>query len=197
MMEMISTEVREETEDRIILVDRVIGNVLFGLYMAVPGLVLLWFGIPVVCDSDAGLLGRIVMVFTVVVGGILLFMGLDALLIKESVIFDKKFQNVVIEHDSFIKYLKSVKNIHFSSVKNIEVTHVAERDPWRDYNTSDMGDSWAVDLITVHGDSIQIYSGNYDSQSEAEKIAENICKMTAVGVLHRLAIVPISSSAMV
>jgi hypothetical protein len=165
--------------------------------MAVPGLVLLWFGIHVVCDSDAGLLGRIVMVFTVVVGGILLFVGLDALLIKESVIFDKKFQNVVIEHDSFIKYLKSVKNIYFSSVKNIEVTHVAERDPWRDYNSSEMGDSWAVDLITVHGDSIQIYSGNYDSQSEAEKIAENICKMTAVGVLHRLAIVPISSSAMV
>lgn len=194
---MISTEVREETEDRIILVDSVIGNVLFGLYMAVPGLVLLWFGIHVVCDSDAGLLGRIVMVFTVVVGGILLFVGLDALLIKESVIFDKKFQNVVIEHDSFIKYLKSVKNIYFSSVKNIEVTHVAERDPWRDYNSSEMGDSWAVDLITVHGDSIQIYSGNYDSQSEAEKIAEKICKMTAVGVLHRLAIVPISSSAMV
>ena len=193
---MISTEVREET-GRIILVDSVIGNVLFGLYMAVPGLVLLWFGIHVVCDSDAGLLGRTVMVFTVVVGGILLFVGLDALLIKESVIFDKKFQNVVIEHDSFIKYLKSVKNIYFSSVKNIEVTHVAERDPWRDYNSSEMGDSWAVDLITVHGDSIQIYSGNYDSQSEAEKIAEKICKMTAVGVLHRLAIVPISSSAMV
>lgn len=194
---MISTEVREETEDRIVLADRVIGNVLFGLYMAVPGLVLLWFGIHVVCDSDVGLLGRIVMVFTTLVGGILLFVGLDALLIKESVILDKRFQNVIIEHDSFIKYLKSVKNIHFSSVKNIEVTHVAERNPWRDYNSSDIGDSWTVDLITVHGDSIQIYSGNYDSKSEAEKVAEKICKMTDVGVLYRLAIVPISSSDMV
>lgn len=194
---MISTEVREETEDRIVLADHVIGNVLFGLYMAVPGLVLLWFGIHVVCDSDVGLLGRIVMVFTILVGGILLFVGLDALLIKESVILDKRFQNVIIEHDSFIKYLKSVKNIHFSSVKNIEVTHVAERNPWRDYNSSDIGDSWTVDLITVYGDSIQIYSGNYDSKSEAEKVAEKICKMTDVGVLYRLAIVPISSSDMV
>jgi len=55
------------------------------------------------------------------VGVYLLFMGLHELLVKETIVIDKKLRSAVIIGESFIKYLEFIKNIPFSDIRNVEI----------------------------------------------------------------------------
>jgi hypothetical protein len=99
---------------------------------------------------------------------------LHDLLIKESVVIDRNLQSVVIEGDSFIKYLESTKKIRFSDMEYIEVTIDA-----LDGRATGHRD---VRLITFHGTGVKIYDGDCET---AEKIGKKIQDITGKQSSHK------------
>lgn len=176
-------EVKKETENCIVVVSS--GWVLYGSYAIfsiVVTLFMLWVGISCFADLDIGLLELFVGLFCILIGGALILMNLQDLLINESVIIDKRLRNIIIKKDSFIKYLKSIKEIPSSHVKEIELTYWTQRWDGFDYDSpaGEPGDSWIVSLNTIYEDSVVIYGGG--SKPEAEKIAGKVCGITGTNV---------------
>ena len=189
---MCCEKVKEETEDRIVLVDNVVKNVLGGLIAIVSGLLWCSICISIFADLEGGLLHTIIWLFmglfAIIVGGFLVVLGLGNLVIKESVIIDKQLQTAIIKQNSFIKYLKSIKKYPFSLIKEIEITYDTECygcDVDYDSPANDPADSWKIALISIHGDFVLIYYGDYNAKSKTEEIAEKICKITDKKVTHR------------
>jgi len=172
---MCCREVKEETEDRIVLVDDVENEVLGVLLIIAIGLFMIWCGISLFRDFDGGLLHTIIWLFfdllCILFGGFCILFGLWYLLINKSVIIDKRLQSVIIEEHFFRKFLKSTKKIPFSLIK--EVGLICDTGCYEDHDSQakDLEDSWELFLITIHEDSIPIYCGD-ESSLKLEKIAK-------------------------
>ena len=191
--------VKEEDEDRIILTDRVATNVFSGLGMISLGLCLIFGYIAHADFDDIGLLGMCVGIcvglVAVLFGGVSILEGFDRLLVRKSVIIDKRLQSIIIMEKSPIKYFKSIKKISFVGVR-VEITYTTycEKCNYNSPSTPTWGsfmlsnDSWNVSLITSDDGSIQIYDGG--SKSKAEKLAENICRITGVLARHQTDYIP-------
>lgn len=178
--------VKEESENRIILADAMEVNVVGGLFAIAFGSVVLFFSSLIFAESNVGLLHISMMLVFGLVGVYLLFRGLYKLLVKETIIIDKKSRSVVTIGESFIKYLEFTKNIPFLDIRNVEIVYNTECKKF-DYDSPStpiwVCNSWNVSLITIDEDSVQIYQSNY--KSKAETIAEKICKITDAKVTHR------------
>lgn len=178
--------VKEEDETGIVLVDNIEANVVGGLFAIAFGSVLLFFSSLIFAESNVGLLHLLMMLVFGLVGAYLLLWGLHKLLVKETIIIDKKLRSTVIMGKSFIKYLEFIRKIPFLDIKNIEVTYNAECKKC-DYDSPSTSswtcNSWDVSLITIDEESIQIYQSSY--KPKAETIAEKICKITDAKVTHR------------
>lgn len=172
--------VKEETKDRIVLVDRVvmIWEVVCGLAVIACGLFFLWVGIFFDGSEYGGLLGWLdresvslnILVTGLLItwwGGWLTFEMLDVLLGRESVIVDKMFQNIIIERCDSIGHTKFTKNINFADIGGIEIKlHILDGD--------DTGRT-EVSLIMIHGARVKI---DEDYREEAEKVAKKIQNIT-------------------
>lgn len=185
---MAPKKVKEETADRIVLVDRVRENILHGLYEIFLGSFSLLFGM-ILFISDGGLFDRFFGLL-LILGGVITLMGLYHLTIKKSVIIDKRRQNIIIKKDLFGKYIGSTKTIPFPDIKRIEITYCTQSvrhnyDSPADHIYHSYDDSWVLFLITVHEDSIWIYDGNRKSKSKVEKIAKKICEITGKKATHK------------
>lgn len=177
---MRSKIVKEETKDRIILVDWevTIWEVVFGLAVIACGLFFLWVGIFFDGSEYGGLLGwldresvslNILFIGLLITwwGGWLTFEMLDALLFRESIIVDKMLQNIIIERCDSIELTKFTKNINFADIGGIEIKlHILDGD--------DTGRT-EVSLIMIHGARVKI-DENY--REEAEKVAKKIHDIT-------------------
>ena len=178
---MAPKKVKEETGDRIVLVDSVMGNILYGLSAIVVGSLVLLFGISIFNDPDNELFVQLVFLFVYMLfGGCSILMGLHRLTIVKSVIIDKRRQNIIIKKYSFIKYLKSIEKIPFPHIKEIEILRRIER-----YS------QWKLALITIDEKYVGIYEG--ESESGMEKTAEKICKITDKEATHRTEYIPVES----
>ena len=213
---MITPIVKEEDEKGIVLVDSVIDNVGLGLLLILFALFLFGFAtyilvmeiIPFLSGGSIihltqltpfeMLLSIIVSVSLLcamlafpLVGVLLLYAGLHGLLVREVIIIDKRLLSVVIMEESPIKYLESIKKIPFPDLKTVEITYNTNCNKWS-YESPSMSiwsdDSWDVSIIPIHGDSVQIYSGNY--KSKAEKLARKICRITGETATHRTEYTP-------
>ena len=184
---MVFQRVEEEIEDRIVLVDSVIGNILIGLLAIAIGLTAWYIYFLFFADSGGGLLDRLFwggLLFTL--GGAFFWCGLDLLLTKESVIIDKRLQNLIIEKDSFIKDLRFIEEIPFSHIGEIEITYHTSSGRYNyDSSANDSSGLWKISLITIDRESVQIYDGDRYPKSKVEKIAEKICRITDTKVTHR------------
>ena len=172
--------VKEETKDRIVLVDRVvtIWEVVGGLVVIACGLFFLWVGIFFDGSEYGGLLGwldqesvsSIVLVIgwlITVCGGCSTFEMLDVFLCRESVIVDKMLQNVIIGRCDSTGTTKFTKKINFADIRCIEIKlHILDGD--------DSGRT-EVSLIMIHGARVKI-DENY--REEAEKVAKKIHDIT-------------------
>lgn len=136
--------VKKEDESRIVLVDAMKVNFVGGLFAIAFGSLALFFSILTFDESDVRLLHTIMMLVFGLVGVYLVFMGLHKLLVKETIVIDKKLQNVVIIGESFIEYLEFIKMISFSGIKHIEVTYNTECEKC-DYNSPSTS-SWVCNL---------------------------------------------------
>lgn len=195
---MMTPVVKEEDENGVALADSVVENVFFGLFGIAFALILLMVGVVFLLAILHGKLLVIVItlpvaLYVILMGGfVLYYIGLRGLLVRESVIIDKRLQSVVIIEESPIKYLESIKKIPFPDLKTVEITYHTDCEkcsydsPYRSL-WSDNG-SWDVSIIPIDGDSVQIYHGNH--KSKAEKIAGNICRITGKAVTHQTKYTP-------
>ena len=179
---MVANKVKEEDENGIVLADNVAENVVIGSALIIFGLHLSWIFFFLMLDVTfiGGLIG-------VLFGGLLIFVGLHILLVKETVIIDKRLQSAVIMEESPLKYLESIKKIPFSDLKTVEITYNTDCEKCS-YDSPSMSlwsdnGSWDVSIIPIDGDSVQIYHGNY--KSKAEKISGKICRITGKIATHR------------
>ena len=175
--EVIPDRVREETEDRIVLVRGEALIAFGGLFMTVIGLVICYATFSTGVDIKGGLLERIV---SLILPAALTVMGILLLCEGSSsgeVIIDKKFQNVTIKASYSIKNFNTVENIPFSCIKSIEVLYCTECHIDHDSPTNSPSDSWKIALITVDGGSTPIYCSDEDSTLKIEEIAGKIRKI--------------------
>ncbi|KAF5416703.1 MAG: hypothetical protein C5S48_02235 [Candidatus Methanogaster sp.] len=181
---MAPKKVKEETEDRIVLVDSMVQNILDAVYHIVFGLFALFFCICCIADACGH---DIIMLFfgllLAICGVLIILMGLYHLTIIKSIIIDKRLQNIIIKKYLFGKYIVSTKTIPFSDIKRIEITYYTssgkyDHDSPADHIYHSYSDLWVLFLITVHEDSIGIYDGNRKSKSKVEQIAKKICEIT-------------------
>ena len=192
--------VEEETDNRIVLANNIDcgpADVLVSLVIILFGSFAVWCGFLMWSDffpfpDPSFFLGSYLMLFirfgvligALFFGGIYIWIGLAMLLIKESVTIDKRLQNVTVKKDSFIKYLRSIKEIPFSHIKKIEITYNTHSDK-HDYDSSanDSSGSWSISLIAIDGDPVEICGRR--PKSTVEKIAEKVCRITDANVTHR------------
>lgn len=172
--------VKAETNDRIVLVDRVvtIWEVVGGLVVIACGLFFLWVGIFFDGSEYGGLLGwldresvslniLIIGLFIAWWGVWLTFEMLDVFLYRESIIVDKMLRNVIIGRCDSIELTKFTKNINFADIGGIEIKlHILDGD--------DTGRT-EVSLIMINGARVKI---DEDYREEAEKVAKKICDIT-------------------
>ncbi|KAF5416701.1 MAG: hypothetical protein C5S48_02225 [Candidatus Methanogaster sp.] len=159
-------------------------HILVGLFVTPIGSLLVWGGVSCFVNSGVGLFDRSIGLMFTLVGAISFLYGLHLLLIKESVIFDKRLQNITIEKDSFIEYFKSIEKIPFSHIKEIEITyHTSHKGYNYDSSANDSSGSWSISLITTDGGSAHIYDKR-EPKLEVGKIAGKICRITDTKVTH-------------
>ena len=175
---MTSNEVNEETDDRIVLVENRVKNVLIALSTIefIVGLFVMFI---------ASIISRLWLC-----AAILLLAVVYGPLSKESIIIDKRLKKVIVTKDSFIKYFKSTKEVPFSRVKEIEITYCSQVGHSFDSQSTGVGNWWLVSLILSDGEPVPIYDGDRHSKSEVEKIAGKICEITGKKVTHQTAHVP-------
>lgn len=172
---MVLPKVEEETDDRIVLlvgsVKKDVRKALFGI----AGFSFLFVIFPAVRYE------RFLKLLCILSVVILVLMKLYTVVVKRSVITDRKPQSVIIKKDSPMKYLRPIKEIPFSHIKEIEILHWIER-----YS------QWKIALITIDEKSVQIYEDDR-SESEVKKIAEKICEITDKKAIRRTVHIPVES----
>ena len=176
--EVIPNRVKEETVDRIVLVEDSGPIAFFGLFFSVIGSVFCYATFIGGVDIEGGLLERIGFLilspaFTVI-GIFILFAGLSS----REVIIDKKFQTVIIKASFPIKIFNTIENIPFLRIKAIEVLYCTECHIDHDSPANSPSDSWKIALITTDGGATPIYCNNDDSTLKIEEIAGKIRKIT-------------------
>ena len=195
---MSPNKVKEETDDRIVLVDSVAKKVVSGLSMIFGGLFFFWIFFPdgfvsgnVFYGSNDEIAAGLINLFGGGLGGgLFIFMGLHTLLVKETIIIDKKLQRTVIIKETPTNHFKSIKKIPFSDLKIIEITYDTQcKNCDYDSPVDGSNESWDISLIRIGDGSVKIYQG--DSKPEVEKIAESICKITGKMITHRTEYNPI------
>jgi len=181
---MIPKIVKEETNDRIVLVDRVvtIWEVVGGLVAIACGLFFLWVSIFFDGSEYGGLLGWLdresVSLSVLFIGGLIAvsagcftFEMVDVFFYRESVIVDKMLQNVIIGRCDSIG---PTKNINFADIGCIEIKlHILDGD--------DSGRT-EVSLIMIQGARVKI---DTDYREEAEKVAKKICDITGKHISYQ------------
>ena len=183
--EAIPDRVKEETEDRIVLVNEEEEITFAGLFITVIGLVFCYAIFIAGVDIKGGLLDRIGSLIlppvVTVIGILILCAGLSS----KEVIIDKKFQNVTIKASFTIKNFNTIENIPFSRIKSIEVLCCTECHIEHDSPANDPADSWKIALITIDGGSTPIYCSDEDSTLKIEEIAGKIRKIIDKKVPHQ------------
>jgi len=166
-------EIKEETEDQIVVTDSAltIGCALMGLFLIVLGLYCVGIGVVMgylaIVDERGGWPLAIVWLLAILMYGYGTLETLHELLIKKTVIIDRKLQNVIIERNSFIKHLKSIKEISFLDIECIKIRIDIE-----DGRSTGHRD---ISLTTIHGNKVEIY---YGDDAPTEKLAKNIYNIT-------------------
>ena len=192
-MDVRRREIKEETKDRIVLTDSVltIRCVLYGLVLIACGLFFLGIGIGLSAYPGSmgvaegwgsriliSLFGLILIPFLALI--LIYFAGskiidvLDDLLVKESVIIDGKFQNVIIEGDSVIKDLNYIEKMGFADIKHIEITIEIANGKATGHRD--------VALIMIDGTTAKIYDGNCET---VEKLGKNIRNITGKQISYK------------
>jgi hypothetical protein len=179
---MLTNKVKEEDENRIMLVDSVAERVLLGSVV-----IFFTWHFSHIFFFDYSIHNSRLLVVLFGGGGSLL--GLYVLLVKETVIIDKRLQKAVIIKETPIKQFKSVKKIPFSDLKIIEITYNTQFKNC-DYNSpvDCSNELWEISLITIGDGSEKIYQGN--SKPEVEKVAESISKISSKMITHRTEYTP-------
>jgi len=172
-MDVRHREIKEETEDQIVVTDSALtlGCILWGLFMIVLGLFCVGIGVVMgylaIVDERGGWPLAIVWLFMILMYGYGTLETLQELLIKKTVIIDRKLQNIIIERDSIIKYLKSIKNISFLDIECIKIR--IDIEDGRSIGHRD------ISLTMIHGNKVEIYEGD---DAPTEKLANNIRNIT-------------------
>ena len=177
-IEAIPNRVKEESEDRIVLVEDSVPIAFIGLFLSVIGSVFCYATFIGGVDIEGGLLERIGFLIlspvVTVIGIFTIFAGLSS----REVIIDKKFQKVTIKASFPIKNLNKIENIPFSCIKSIEVLYCTECHIDHDSPTNTPSDSWKIAMITVDGGSTPVYCSDEDSTLKIEEIAGKIRRIT-------------------
>ena len=166
-------EIKEETEDRIVVTDSAltIECVLIGFFLIVLGLFGVGIGVVMgylaIVDERGGWFFAILWLFMIWMCGYGMLKTLQELLIKKTVIIDRKLQSIIIERDSFIKYLKSIKMITFLDIECIKIR--IDIEDGRSIGHRD------ISLTMIHGNKVDIYDGD---DAPTEKLARNIHNIT-------------------
>jgi len=166
-------EIKEETEDRIVVTDSplTIGCVLIGFFLIVLGLIGVGIGVFMgylaIVDERGGWLFAIVWLFIIWMCGYGMLETLKELLIKKTVIIDRKLQSIIIERDSCIKYIKSIKKKTFLDIECIKIR--IDIEDGRSTGHRDLS------LTMIHGKKVEIYDGD---DAPTEKLAKNIFNIT-------------------
>lgn len=83
--------VKEETDDRIVLVDSMVKDILGGPFIIAFGLFFLLFVVNLDCESQ-GIFSRLILMSLLLFGVFVLFVGLYTLIIRETISVDKNFK---------------------------------------------------------------------------------------------------------
>ena len=177
--------VKEETDDRIVLVDSVVKNILSGSFIIAIGLLILFFVIDPDCESQD--------IFSILFGVFVLFAGLYTLIIRKTIIVDKRLQTAIIMKEVFLIHFKFIKKIPFTYLKAVEITRNTSCKTCNYASpVNNSSDSWNVSLMTFVDGSVNAYHSH--SKSKAEEIAESICKITGKMITHRTKYTPPNDS---
>ncbi len=164
-------EIREETSDRITIVEHV--SVWRKISVILMGIFILLFQIPFLEDSWSFPF-IIIPIFFLVASAYIIFWVIRMLLVSYSVTVNKKSHRIIIKKDSNINLLKSIKEIPFLDIERIETKrHVNDED----------GDTWSVNLLKFQGGSTEIYVTYY--KSDAELLAEKLSKIINRELTHK------------
>ena len=180
--------VKEETDDRIVLVDSMLKNILGGPFIIAFGLFFLLFVVNPDCESQ-GIFSRLILMSLLLFGVFVLFVGLYTLIIRETISFDKRLQTAIIMKEVFLTHFKFIKKIPFTNLKAVEITRNTSCENC-DYASpvNDSSDSWNVSLITIDYGSVNVYYS--DSKSKSERIAEKIGAITDKMTTHQTKYTP-------
>ena len=177
--------VKEKTDDRIILVDSEEDNILTGLLIIGIGLFFFSYFFFIIVDSDyesQDIFTRLIFILLLLLGVYLLFAGLYTLIIRETIIVDKRFQTAIVMKKFSLTHFKFIKKIPFTDLEAVEITRNTP-EPCYGSPANDSSDSWNVSLMTFVDGSVKVCRSH--SKSKAEEIAESICKITGKMITHR------------
>jgi len=179
--------VKEETDDRIVLVDSVAGNMIGGSFIIAIGLFVLFFVIDPDCESQ-DIFSRLIFILLVLFGVFVLFAGLYTLIIRETIIVDKRLQTAIVMKEVILTHFKFIKKIPFTDLEAVEITCNTHDNCGHASPVNDSSDSWNVSLMTFVDGSVKVCRSY--SESKAKEIAESICKITGKKITHRTRIIP-------
>lgn len=165
--------VKEETDDRIVLVDSVAGNIIGGSFIIAIGLFVLFFVIDLDCESQ-DIFSRLIFILLLLFGVFVLFAGLYTLIIRKTIIVDKRLQTAIVMKEVFLTHFKFIKKISFIDITHIEITINIE-----DGKATGHRD---IALIMIDGTIAKIYDGNCET---VEKLSKNIRNITGKQISHK------------
>jgi len=180
--------VKEDTDGRIVLVDPVTKNILGGPFIIAFGLFILLFVVDRDCESQ-GIFSRLILISLLLFGFFVLFAGLYTLIIRETIIVDKKLQTAIIMKEVFLTHFKIIKKIPFTDLRAVEITRNTSCENC--YYTSpvnDSSDSWNVSMVTIDGGYVNVYCSH--SKSKSEGVAEKIGAISDKMITHQTKYTP-------
>lgn len=185
---MSPNRVKEETDGQIVLVDPVAKNILGGPFIITFGLFILLFVVDYGCESQ-GIFSRLVLISLLLFGFFVLFTGLYTLMIRETIIVDKRLQTVIIMKEVFLTHFKIIKKIPFTDLKAVEITRNTSCENC-DYASpvNDSSDSWNVSVVIIDSGSVNVYYSY--SKSKSEGIAEKISTISDKIITHQIKYTP-------
>jgi len=184
--------VKEKTDDRIILVDSVEDNIYAGSLIIGTGLFIFLVSFSFLfVDSDyesQDISSRLIFILLLLLGVYVLFAGLYTLIIRETIIVDKRLQTAIVTKEVILTHFKFIKKIPFTDLEAVEITCNAHDNCGHASPVNDSSDSWNVSLMTFVDGSVKVCRSH--CESKAKEIAESICKITGKKITHRTRIIP-------
>ena len=176
--------VKEKTDDQIILVDSVEDNIYAGSLMIGIALFFLFLLFFVDYDYESqDIFSRLIFILLLLLG----VYGLYTLIIRETIIVDKRLQTAIVMKEVILTHFKFIKKIPFTDLEAVEITRNTP-EPCYGSPANDSSDSWNVSLMTFVDGSVKVCRSY--SESKAKEIAESICKITGKKITHRTRIIP-------